>query len=569
MDNHGSNTALALEALSEEHRDALDFDILDLLNAVDDPFMVFNSTGNLTLCNKSAESLVASTNPKHILTVTRRSGHKPLQISTSQLLDPKWRSKAMKEFHIIANNGREFPFEFKVHRLGKNPEASIAVLVKDTYQNRVLREAISFQRSHDTLTGLGNRIELERILQLTLEEAQATLTTFALLYVDFDQFRVINDICGHFAGDQMLRQVAKQLQAGLADKDTLYRLSGDEFAIILNHVDQEATMQIAEILRSRINETTFQWSEKIYALSCSIGATLITKDTSNWADILSAADSACILAKQQGRNRCQFYNPDDRAITDQNTEMGLVSTLVEALHKDRFQLYVQSIKPLENKDAWHHEILIRLKNKQGEIISPMHFLNAAERYNLSIMIDQWVVTNTLMFLSENPQLLSDGSVFNINVSGCSINQPSFSEFCQNQIKQFNVPGEQLCFEITETSAISNISEGKSLIADLKEIGCAIALDDFGSGMSSFAYLKNLPVDYLKIDGSFVRDMASDRSNFEMVKAMSEIAHIMGMKTVAEYVENEAIIQCLLDIGVDFGQGYGIAKPRPLIELKKD
>ena len=454
---------------------------------------------------------------------------------------------------------------------------TLCIVVRDITSRKraeqALRESerrLSWQASHDSLTKLVNRREFEQRLQQAVTSAQTSDYQHALCYLDLDQFKIVNDTCGHVAGDELLRQVSALFQTGLRKTDTLARLGGDEFGVLLYQCPLEPALKIANMLRERIHEFRFCWEEKTFSIGVSIGLVVINADTQSLASVLSAADAACYAAKNKGRNRVHVYQIDDRELTQQRGEMQWVSRITKALEEHRFRLYYQRIVPItqtETSNSEHWEVLLRLEDETGSIISPMAFIPAAERYNIMHLIDRWVISTLFAYLEQQYQQTWDcaqgqPSIYAVNLSGASINDEQFINFVQEQFALYRIPPSIICFEITETLAITNLAKAAEFIRELKALGCHFALDDFGSGMSSFAYLKNLPVDYLKIDGVFIKDIVTDAIATEMVEAIARIASVMGIQTIAEFVENDAILIKLKALGVDYAQGYGIAKPCP-------
>lgn len=423
-----------------------------------------------------------------------------------------------------------------------------------------LTERLSHQASHDELTGLINRREFERRAERLITTAKQTKSEHALCYMDLDQFKVVNDTCGHAAGDELLRQLTSVLKKQVRKRDTLARLGGDEFGLLMEHCSLDAANRTITNIQKAIQEYQFLWEGNSFKVGVSMGLVAVNETILNLTEILKQADAACYIAKEAGRNRIHIYHSEDIETTKRLGEVQWVTRIHRALDEDRFLLYTQSIKPLVNSDKKHFEILVRMKNEEGEIIPPGAFLPAAERYNLITKVDRWVINHTFQLLANNIDFLNDISFISINLSGTSLTEKNFMSDVIEQIQDSSIDATKICFEITETAAIANLNTATRFIKTLKQLGCSFALDDFGSGLSSFGYLKNLPVDFLKIDGMFVKDIVEDPINHAMVKSINEIGHVMGMKTIAEFVENNNIKTKLIEIGVNYAQGYGIEKP---------
>jgi diguanylate cyclase (GGDEF)-like protein len=441
----------------------------------------------------------------------------------------------------------------------------VVLVLHDVSRERQYVAKLSYQASHDSLTGLINRGEFERRLSLALKSAAQIGRHHAVMYLDLDQFKIVNDTCGHAAGDQLMRQVSAVLQRRLREGDTLARLGGDEFGVLLENCAPDNALRIAEELRQTVMECHFAWETRSFNIGVSIGLVNVADGSFTLTDVLSAADSACYMAKENGRNRVQVYHPEDSELSMRQGEMEWIGRLQRALDEDRFVLYAQDIAGLDpaHKLADHCEILIRMLDESGQLVPPMAFIPAAERYNLMPSIDRWVVRNAFAIIGrQQAEQYAGPGIFAINLSGASIGDERFLDYLREQFEHFNVAPQSICFEITETAAIAKLDKATEFINQLKSLGCLFSLDDFGAGMSSFAYLKHLPVDFLKIDGGFVKDMADDPIDRAMVEAINSIGHVMGKQTIAEFVDGERVIRLLREIGVDFAQGYGVAKPRP-------
>ncbi len=434
-----------------------------------------------------------------------------------------------------------------------------------TYEHE-LSEQLSYQASHDILTGLINRRAFERRVGRLLSTARQDRDEHAICFMDLDQFKVVNDIGGHRAGDEMLCQLSLVLKSLVRHRDTLARLGSDEFGVLMEHCSLDDAYRVATSLQKAIQDYQFLWEGHKLKVGVSIGLVPITAVTTNLTELMKQADSACQMSKDKGRNRIHVYHEGDKELAQRHGEMQWVARINQALEEDRFCLYAQSIVPLNDSTEKHYEFLIRMKEENGKTILPGAFLPAAERYSLISKIDHWVIKKAFGLLADNPEFLEQVDFCSVNLSGQSITENNFLEFIIFQLDKSGIPGEKICFEITETAAITNLNLAVKLIKTLKGLKCRFALDDFGSGLSSFAYLKNLPVDNLKIDGMFVKNIVYSPIDHAMVKSINEIGQVMGMKTIAEFVENDEIKNMLREIGVDYGQGYGIDQPHPLDEL---
>ncbi|MDP1783962.1 MAG: EAL domain-containing protein [Sulfuricurvum sp.] len=419
----------------------------------------------------------------------------------------------------------------------------------------------------DSITGLVNRYEFEERLKAVISSAQKDLSDHVLCYIDLDQFKIVNDKCGHIAGDELLRQIALVLKRSARDSDVVARLGGDEFGIIYIDSTIENAQQQAQRLLNAIGEYRFSWQGNTFGIGASIGMVGITHECCTLTNLLSQADAACYAAKDGGRNRIHVAHPEDATIQERRNQMQWIGRLEEALVNNSFVLYAQSIVPvLDPLQRHHYEVLIRLQEANGDIIPPMAFIPAAERYGLMPKLDRWVIEHTFIAFDKIRDKASEEIHFSINISGTSMGDPKTKEFIRGLFGYYGVPFHVITFEITETEAIGNMVNALSFINEFRALGCKFALDDFGCGLSSFSYLQNMPIDYLKIDGSFVHDIHLNTVNRAMVDAINQIGHVMGIETICEFVENAAVLHVLKELEVDYAQGYYINKPSPIETL---
>lgn len=439
------------------------------------------------------------------------------------------------------------------------------MVFRDVTTTRRMAQRITWAATHDSLTGLVNRREFETRVETALLSARNSDTQHVLCYLDLDQFKVVNDTCGHAAGDALLKQLAAVLQARLRESDTLARLGGDEFGVLLEGCPLARAQLIAADLLAAVQDHRFQWETKVFTVGVSIGLVAINAGTGSRADVFSAADTACYMAKEQGRNRVCVFHSSDADMAQRRTDMGWAARLASALEEDRLVLYYQPYLSLGTQSAQgqHIEVLLRLIDEDGGLVPPGSFLPAAERYNIMPAIDRWVIKT--VFTRYRDLVLQMGAPLTcaINLSGTTLNAEGILDYIQQQALEHQIPPGAICFEITETAAINNMRHATQFMRDLKAVGFCFALDDFGIGTSSLAYLKTLPVDYLKIDGSFVRNIVNDPVDRAMADTINRVGHIMGLQTVGEYAESPEVIAELRALGVDFAQGYGVQRPQAL------
>jgi diguanylate cyclase (GGDEF)-like protein len=432
---------------------------------------------------------------------------------------------------------------------------------------------LKYQATHDALTGLTNRSEFEAQLGAAIEDRRASGADYSLLYIDLDQFKIINDTCGHAAGDELIKQVSWLIRNELRRDDLLARLGGDEFGALLPHCPAQNAVVLAEAIRRRIADLRFRWQDRIFAVNASTGVLALGEALPSVSDALSAADAACYLAKDNGRNRVQLYRPDDLEVQKRHGEMRWIERINAALDKGSFELAAQPIVPVSTRESGaprrHFELLLRMVADDGQRIAPMAFIPAAERYGLMPALDRWVIARACRELARLKSSGIDLPTCMVNLSGVSVSDPSLADYIGECLMQNSIAPGYLGFELTETAAVGNLASASKLMSRLRAVGCPIALDDFGSGMSSFSYLKSLPIDFLKIDGEFVRDVNSDPIDHAVVEAIQRVGRLMGIKTIAECVEDEAALIALARIGVDYAQGYHLGRPIPLAEIASD
>jgi len=550
------------------------------LHSIGDAVITVDTAGCVTYMNPVAVSLsgwpageaVGTPVGDVIRIVDEDAGH-TMEDLVKQCLQQNTVVTHQDQIVLISRNGTRHAIQQTAApiRNRKGIITGVVTVLRDVTTERTLKKELYWQATHDRLTGLINRTEFEQQLDNAIRQARQTSVEHALLYLDLDQFKVVNDTCGHVAGDELLRQLANLLGQQVRSADTLARLGGDEFGVLLKRCQIPKAMSIAHVLRETIKDFRFAWDNKTFEIGVSIGVVPITSSSGSRNELLSAADIACYAAKDLGRNRVHLYEQNDNELALRHKEMRWVSRITKALQEDRFVLYRQIITPLLDPSGsnLHQEILVRMLDENGKLVPPGAFIPAAERYNLMPAIDRWVIRTLFAAIDGMyDPAAAGGPVFTINLSGTSVNEEGFMSFIHDQFRRFDINPANICFEITETSAIANLSHASEFIRETKEMGCLFALDDFGSGLSSFGYLKNLPVDYLKIDGQFVKDLVEDPIDEAMVRSINDIGHVMGMQTIAEFVENEAILRRLTDIGVDYAQGYGIAMPEPLSLLTR-
>ena len=480
------------------------------------------------------------------------------------------RQRSLFDFTLTKKDGAKFEVEHTIAPIideDKNILGAVIIL-RDVTEVRTMEKHLTYQASHDSLTGLINRREFEVRLKQTMRNAFAHNTKHSICFLDLDKFKIINDTSGHAAGDEFLKQVSKTIQSVLRQTDVLARLGGDEFSIILDNCSIYQAKNICNEIIKKIKDTRFNWGKNSFEAGASIGIVPITRATASVSEVMSSVDAACYEAKDKGRNRIQVFEPDDAEFVKHQLETSWIQKINEAVDSNQFELYFQELRNINptHPTPLSIELLIRLKDGNN-VISPDSFIPTAERYNLMPMIDEWVITNTFKFIEAYKEKHNTDIRVAINLSGQSLSEDSVLNLITNKLrKNKELRKEYICFEITETAAIANMSKAIEFIAQIKQIGCKFSLDDFGSGLSSFSYLKSMAVDNLKIDGAFIRDIHIDPINKIFVESIHNISKMMGIRTTAEYVENEEILNCIKEIGIDYAQGFHISKPASIKDL---
>ena len=546
------------------------------LHSIADAVITTNSQGLVEYMNCVAEELTGwslhEVRNHPIQTVFRildRDTREPMHdIVEACLEDGTAINKSMTT--LISKNGTEKEIESSMSTIVRSsgkPDGAVIVFHDET-ERRHMEHVIMHQATHDSLTGLTNRNEFDRQLTEHIYDARNYGRQHALCYLDLDRFKLVNDTSGHAAGDELLKQITTLLHSCIRGGDILGRLGGDEFGLILENCPHNSAERIAEKIINEISNHQFAWDERAFNIGVSIGLVPITSETDSATEVMKQADLACFTAKDHGRNRVYIYENEDTELIRREDEMHWATRIKDALDNDRLRLHAQTICPIGKGSTgkMHIEILVRLQDAENNLIPPGAFIPAAERFNLMGKIDQRIIRDTFAFIANRNKQASDNVCFSINLSGNSLNDKHLGQYIKSQLDEYNIDSDNICFEITETAAITNLHMAKKLMTELKDYGCWFALDDFGSGLSSFEYLKNLPVDYLKIDGSFVRDMVNNKIDHAMVAAINQIGHVMDIQTIAEFVENDQIMHKLRGLDVDYAQGFAVSHPIPLDEI---
>jgi len=553
-----------------------------IMESVFEAIITTDAEGKITRCNTQAQRLTGFTRRQaessffsEVVTVIDTVSGEPVESPLLQVLRRKETVGFDDHVAMLSPSGNRFAVGAVAAPMFDAEHAVTGMAF--VFHAASPAEAIGNKTHHevrDALTGLFNRDKFKQRLEELVADTGHSSRGHALLYIDLDKFKIVNDTCGHVAGDQLLRQVAGAVLKMVRQTDLVARLGGDEFGVLLVNCLLNKAGEIAGNICEAVRKVHFAWNGNPFTIAVSVGVVGITPSVGGAEKALSAADGSCYLAKEKGGNRTHVHADDDREFSQRHGEMQFISRITNAFERDLFRLYFQPIVPIGGGSRpgmiWY-EILIRMLENDKTVLAPMAFLPAAERYDMMPQIDRWVFSTFFAFFKNHiaGRVENGGFICDINVSGMTLNDDSFLPFVRQLFATYRVPPPMICIEITETAAIANLNQAIRFITELKALGCKFSLDDFGSGLSSFKYLKHLPVDYLKIDGSFVKNILESTIDSAIVSTINEIGHVMGLATVAEFVENQAIYAALEKMGVDYAQGYHIARPRPLHESLGD
>jgi diguanylate cyclase (GGDEF)-like protein/PAS domain S-box-containing protein len=556
--------------IEESLRSEKDF-ISTTLDSISNPVIVIDSKECIKLANPGAEklfgekqdALIDSSIHESLILYSNRQATRIVNIT--QLLNRKLAMSSMY-FYDAAHNLVELEFSASPMIDVVNEDIGFVIILKDVSEDRKLRRKLNYEGSHDQLTGFLNRAAFEQKFENLVTEDNGALPQHIIAYLDIDQFRTVNETCGSAAGDLLLKQISSIMKKQMRQSDVLSRLSGDEYGFIMPFFEMERALQTIQKIIIEIQHSRFVWNDQEYQVTASIGVMAFGRMSDEYADYYSKVTTACFLAKQNGGNQYHSIDENDEMVLAQQESMEWVTRIIEGFANDRFCLYVQPIVALDQVDQHsHYEVLIRYRDHDGNIIPPGHFLPSAERYNLIERIDSWVVGTVIQWFHDHPGM-DQKVMFSINLSGRSISSQSFNIFLREALIASNIDMRALCFEITETAVVDNVERSVEFINSIKELGVRFSLDDFGTGLSSFSYLKQFPVDYLKIDGEFVRDIIEDDKSFVFVRSMTEVGHCLDMKVIAEFVESDTMFDKLREANVDYAQGYTVGKPAPIDTL---
>lgn len=567
-----ANSALTSELYAEKEQ------LKTLLTSIVDSVIATDEKGIITFMNKEAEKITGwafqdakGLHHEAIFKVVSKKTNRALKSPITKSLEKKKSSHMLQDALLINTKGEKYDIQYAISLLQNKESKTIGVefVFQNVTQAKSMQEELSFNATHDSLTGLLNRREFESAMNKALKEINSKKTQYILFYLDLDNFKIINDTAGHAAGDALLQEIASLLHHRLRAVDVIARLGGDEFAILLLNCSLSAGKQIAQELINLLSSIRFPWNNKTYRISVSIGMVLMSNPTTSSGQLLTEADVACYSAKARGRNCYFVYHSDEIESTEHHRQMIVASTIQDAIEDNRLLLYAQRIVPIPSHKGndLQFEILIRMRDEHQQILNASEFVHTAERFDLMEELDRWVLEQ--VFVKHAKKLSQWENVnFSINLSANSLNSSKFISFVSPLIKQSAIAPERVCFEITETAAMTHISKTIGTVEALQRIGCKIALDDFGVGLSSFSYVKNFSVNYVKIDGSFVKNVVNSKVDYMIVSTINDMAHRLGMETIAEYVESEAILKKVTKMGIDYVQGYLIGVPEPLIKLLK-
>ncbi len=545
------------------------------LSSLAEAIITTDAHGRISYMNPAAERMTGSASPQAIGKTLEDLVGLVDELDRRLLSDPVRQALtsgapvnlSRRALLLSRANGSERSIELSASPIRNEAKEVIgaALLLHDVTELRGLARQMSYQATHDALTGLVNRREFERRLEEATESGHRGEGQHVLCYLDLDRFKVVNDTSGHLAGDSMLREVAKVLRDAVRDSDTVARLGGDEFGVLLIGCPLEKARQIADDVCRAVGDYRFVWKDKIFNIGVSIGLVEISRESGTLEELLAAADSACYVAKKQGSGRVAVYSARDEALARHTGEIQWLQRLQAALKENRFQLYHQPIVAAygNNGNGPAMEMLVRLQDEAGHEVPPSEFVRAAERYRLMGLVDRWVVQTTLAALGRGAIQIPANRGVAINISGETLGDLQFLEFVVECLDSTGVTPSQVCFEISESAVVANLDHARRFVGVLHGMGCQFALDDFGSGVGSFSNLKNLPMDYLKIDGSFMRNLAGDSVNQAMVAAMIKLARTLNFKVIAEQVEDAAALETVRRMGVDYVQGFAVGRPQLL------
>lgn len=566
------NETLSRFQLEEKLRSEKDF-IATTLNSIQNPVIVVDSNEKIKLLNPSAqlffgelekELIGKPLNQQLILYSNRQITH---IVDISQLISHK-KTWTTMFYHHPDNRVVELEFSASPMIDLETEDVGFLIILKDVSEDRQLRRKLNYEGRHDQLTGFLNRVAFEQKFETLVVESTGSHQQHVLAYLDIDRFKVVNETCGNTAGDNLIKQVGSIIRQRVRKSDIVSRLSGDEFGFIMPFFEMRHALKLIQNIIIDVQYSGFVWEDKEYQVTASIGVMGFGSMLDDYASYYSKVTTACYLAKENGGNQYHYIDDDDQKVVAQQISMDWVSGIMKGFTEDRFCLYVQPIVSMDaDEDFSHYEVLIRYRSPDGTIVSPGDFLPPAERYNLIEKIDSWVVKKIIDWLQVNHRAM-EGIMFSVNLSGRSIGSPTFHRYLQEVLSESGIDLQCLCFEITETAAVDNIEKSVEFIAAIKKLGAKISLDDFGTGLSSFSYLKQFPVDYLKIDGEFIRDIIDDDKSFVFVRSMTELGHCLDMKVIAEFVESDTMFDRLRDANVDYIQGYTVGRPVAIESLLK-